>query len=388
MNGFEFAPSYWQLPVGSIIQAAFNLSSQNYLRCDGSVVLRASYPTLAAQLPNVGVFTPVIRIQASNPQYIAGACSVGATVVAPAASGTLTQYSTNNGVTWTAGPAVASALATHVINTGVNFVAACAGVVPYYSATGTSGWNAATGAAVGTNQNCYAATNGAGAVLLCNGNNQVYSSSNNGTSYTTVTTAAGGNVMGGSPVVYAGGSGTTWIIFGYSSSVGVGMQTAAVANGPWTAVQSLPWGGASIASACSDGAGNVLAVIGGSSIAWVSNNSGVTWREVLLPLSTSAGAANASFANGRWFVALGSGDFACSSDTYSWSYIPAISIGLGNCIIVNSGANYCVVSLTGIATMTEDATKMCLPTSRRSYTVGGTMQIVSVANWQEWIKVQ
>jgi len=218
---------------------------------------------------------------------------------------------------------------------------------------------------------------------------------NSGTTFSTYAiTGAGG---AGSPIVWTG---TTWVLFCSGATAGVGLQTSTTGLvSSWTAQFSAPWGVNPISNACSDGAGNILAVSAYSSVAWVSNNSGTTWKETLLPALSNG---SCSYANGRWFVTsysviegslFADGGMAVSSDLLSWTYVPQFSqpntsTSSVPTYVAYSGGNYISVNALAASvaiTSTENTAQMYLPRSMRSGTTS-LAPLVGATNWQEWIK--
>ena len=398
-NGYssQFLGSF---PVGSVIQSPANINDPSWLRLDGSIITRASYPALSALMPGVGTFTPTSRTLAATPA--ASAMSVnGANIVVPGASGaSAVQYSSNAGVSWTLAttPASFSVNTNGLIYTGTNFFAlggpANTGIYSP-SGTGSGAWTASTGITSGPTT---CATNGAGTILAPAGGSMNIST-NNGATFSSYSFVGAGGA--GSPIVYTG---TQWLLFcGASGAAGQGLQTSTTGLvGSWNPLISPPWDNTQIYAACSDGAGNVLAVSAASSVAWASNNNGTTWRQTLLP-STSAGSC--SYANGRWFVAsevqavnsfYSDGSCSVSSDLQSWVTVPLMGTPdmtnnqAAGIYVGYSGGNYIAigggVSLgSTLLTSTENATQLYLPASRRQGMVTN-FSINSIANWQEWIK--
>lgn len=383
-----------QFPVPSIIQSPGTLNDPSWLRCDGSIVTRTSYPALSAAMSQVGVFTPVSRALAATPSA-AAVIANGVNVVAAAPTGASgVQYSGNSGVTWSAAttPASFQIVPNGLVNAGTKYFALGTTSTGAISTdlTGSGTWTAST-SLTGSPTTC--ATNGSGVILAPVGSSINYSS-NSGASFTqysiTGSTAA-------APIVYTG---TTWVLFCSGSTAGVGLQTSTTGLvSSWTAQFSAPWSVQVISNACSDGAGNILAVILGSSIAWVSSNSGASWRETLLP-APSVGAC--SYANGRWFVPnyniygptlYADGSMSVSSDLLLWVLAPSFSqASTPNTATVTyvaySGGNY--VSVNALAasvavTNTENTAQLYLPRSVRSGSASN-VPLVGVANWQEWIK--
>lgn len=400
-------------PVGTIIQSPANISDPNWLRCDGSIITRAAYPALSAAMPGVGTFMPTVR--AATPYFFGAASTQGPCI---ASNGTnmicLTSttgnnsimISTNYGVTWAA---VTSGISsTYSFSgtalAGANFVAGVCNALcqpGYASASAPATWTLATGVTLSGSGSSTIAASAAGSVVMCYGG-QGWVSTNSGVSYS-VSTGLLLLPAVNPPIVWTG---TQFIAFTAGITNGLGYQYSATgAASSWSTAAIVPWGYQLISGACSDGAGNVLVVIANSSIAWVSSNGGTSWRETLLPF---AAAGSCSYANGRWFVPMyvfagayyADGSVAVSADTYTWFLVPSMACtntsanSSSNTVIAYAGGNYCALNNAGNGnvpvTSTEVTTQMYLPNSRRSGFSGasGSYQLISAANWQEWIKVQ
>jgi hypothetical protein len=402
--------------VGDVCMSPVNFNDPNWMRMDGSILVRANYPVYSGMCGNVGTFTPTIRV---TPGVIGnmGIATNGTTIIAcqgATAGGNNLMYSTNGGVTWTTLPASGTGVnsAPAVIQwNGWCYSAFTSGAsTGYYSSTsaGTGGWVAITGSpyiqTVAANL-----TNGTMvAVLASPGGGSVFVSTNAAVPNFSIATTPSLANLAGSQVVCAG---TQFIIFGYSfANVGY-MYSATGASGTWTGVANPPWGTQPVTGAASDGAGNVLVTFPGSSIAYASSNGGATWRQVLLPANTTTSGYNGtSYANGKWFVSMVSanssslytyGDMAVSSDLLTWTLVPGISYPSANVNssyatqVVCQGGNY-ILSSQGVSanslsityTATEDTTKMYLPTSKRQTMSSAVNFGNGAANYQEWIKVQ
>lgn len=356
------------MPVGSIIQAPFTLTDPAWKRCDGSKIDRTLYPLLAAQVINIGGFVPTIRTPASIPSR--GLC-VGnntSTVVASAANNSL-QYSTNNGVTWSAS---SNLPISGIVWTGVNFVTSGVNGAsgPYYATTG-AGFLNATGAGVPAGGDGTIACDTTGIVLLHQVGDGVYRSTNHGQAYTAISLVSASNTT--TPLVWTGQS---FIAFG--SSTNSNYQTSpSGSTGTWT-LRTGPWSSA-VLQAVSDGAGKVLILIGTGLFSSIDH--GNTWVLVLTPTATST-LSTLSCANGKFTISVtNSSEVTISSDLISFISVPGmVAANSATTATAYAGGNYCFVGPSGITTATEDSTKMYLPTSRR-------ISNIHVANYQEWIKV-
>ena len=403
-----------QLPVPSIIQSPGAISDPNWLRCDGSIITRASYPALSAAMPTVGSFTPTVRAAlpsaASFGSGYASIASNGTNMVACTAStGNFSIcVSTNYGVTWasvTSGIS-ASCQFSGMALAGSNFVAGVYNATSqpaYCLASSPTTWSIATGVTLGGPGYASIAANSAGLVVMLF-NSVGYVSSNSGVSYSASTgLTVPASVTNNTPVVWTG---TQFIAFTAGTENGQGgyQSSTSGAASTWSTNAFPPWGIYAISGACSDGAGNVLVVSAGVSLAWASRNGGTTWNQVMLPFNA---VGTCSYANGRWFVPmyyyLGGGSFsdgsmAVSGDMYTWFFVQNLynmSYTANTQLspsVVYAGGNYCSATFTGTTaipvTFTENTAQMYLPTSRRSSapTTGGFWQLAAVTNNQEWIK--
>lgn len=181
------------VPIGAILigSSGFTPDPAKYLRCDGSLVTRATYTNLST-LPDGMTATP--RTVAGAATYSEGATDgAGNIVISGDSIGSNTVHvSTNSGATW-ATQAVGAALSfTHFAWMGgsVNkFIAIAAGsstTTHAYASVPTS-WTTAT--TLTTKEWSGVAANGAGtvAVVVCNDDGTTYSSSN-GTSFSSAGT--------------------------------------------------------------------------------------------------------------------------------------------------------------------------------------------------------
>lgn len=423
------------LPVGAIVKSPVSISDPNWKRCDGSILPRALYPLLSSRIPAVGSFTPTIRTPAAPipaPNY--GSATIAAsngTVIVTAVDQTSTgvttgtqglQYSTTGGASWALATTPVGFLAVGLAWTGTHFVCtgflynsggggyiACAlvssdGIVWTQSAAIPGAASYALGSCVANSSGTVLAMAFPDGATFGGMMSHMFISTDNGGSYAAMTPQpfwCGGNLSYPCMVW----TGTKFIIFGASTALGSGMQWSTTgASGTWSIVPLLPWGNASVVSACSDGAGNVLVTVGTNSdlpmggVAYASRDNGNTWAPVQLPGWGFA----CSYSNGRWFIAMGDwsytnvGAFAVSADMSCWSYVPLAyqygQFGVGNsgsCVMVSALGNYCAINTFGVTTLTEDTTNMYLPVTSVSFSYSGinASQGSYAQSYYDWIKV-
>jgi hypothetical protein len=90
-------------PVGSLIQAPFNVVDASYLACDGRALTRIDYPVLASCLPNVGVFSRSTagEVQLPVTPNTCTAVNNGTLWAIPAGAGTNNILTSPDGSSWT-----------------------------------------------------------------------------------------------------------------------------------------------------------------------------------------------------------------------------------------------------------------------------------------------
>ena len=147
-----------------------------------------------------------------------------------------------------------------------------------------------------------------------------------------------------------------------------------------------------------------MVITGNSSVVWVSNNGGTNWVQRLLPAipnsSGSAAVYGVSYANGRFFVSVytynssspqSNGDMVISTDLNNWNYVQGLGpIGSPVNVAYVGSVNYILTvnsTATTVISATENTAQMYLPVTRRPFSVAN-VNLISVANYQEWIKVQ
>jgi hypothetical protein len=382
-------------PIGSIVQAPYNLTDSAYLPCDGRKVLRATYPRLSDCLPSIGTFTATSRTKGATPTSSAIANN-GTLWVVTGAVGTSNLHSTTDGITYTPRTTPATCDIRSVLHDGTNFVAAnaVAGAMQY-SANGTA-WSTsatATVAAPGSTalQTCMTWASSLGTVgRFCLGAGAtaagtVYTSDDRGVTWTARTSG-----LAAINVFHVCWTGQKYI------------ATSSTANTIYTSTDGITWvaqampfataaATAGFGSIISDGNGKVLwvgAVNTGNSLV-VSLDHGATWSIKILYDATGAvipfaAATNsvANYTNGR-FIVLGAASqlSVISTDLVGWTVSGDFALGNTGTVSHKSGVYLQNVTFnsTAASTLTEDATYMRLP-----YTVPSGAQ----GNKTDFIKVQ
>lgn len=379
-------------PIGSVIQAPYNLTDANYLPCLGQKVVRASYPALSACLPSVGTFTATTRTRNSvESQKAACATATHFVINADGATSTAIQTSTD-AVTWTLRTTPTTNNVFSLLTDGTNVVAAVAGAAgAWYSTDSAATWTASTGAVapLATSQQTvmsFAPSLGTvGRFGFVSGTNFYYSD-NRGVSFTAVAT--------GAVLYHVTYTGTQWIGIG-------GTNVYASANGTsgWAQVSTPKGFGSADASALyaivSDGAGKVL-VTGLAGSVLTSLDGGSTWAR--RRFGSSMGGvisliASPNYANGRFFVYCTDVAYygvMCSADLQAWVPFtePGAAVGTSGAIAYKAGV---YVEVSGNSTVgtswVEDTSKMYLPLPNQG---GLSVGITSDAwnNNQTWIKAK
>ena len=119
-------------PIGSIVQAPYNITDAAWLPCQGQRILRATYPQMSACQPTVGVFTATQR---TKPGTSSGSamCVQGANFVLAGPTGASAIITTPDGVTYTSRTTPAGTTVASLVSDGTNVVAAAVGANPLYS---------------------------------------------------------------------------------------------------------------------------------------------------------------------------------------------------------------------------------------------------------------
>ena len=388
-------------PVGSIVQAPYNLTDPNYLPCDGRRVSRSLYPKLSACLPSIGTFTATSRTKAAVPTSSAIAAD-GTNWVVTGPVGTNNLYTTPDGITYTARTTPAACDIRSILNDGTNFVAAngvAGGGAMQYSSNNGVTWNTSATATVGSLatsfQTCmaYAPTLGAnGRFCLAQGSSlSAWTSDDRGVTWTARTTglAASGQIFHvcwtGQKFIATCGTATTI----YTSTDGI----------TWVA-QLLPFvttaATATAGSIVSDGSGKVLSILDSNKVI-TSLDHGVTWavRFFIEPATTSTVSTSighvANYTNSRFsFFSAGTGWLLSSTDLVGWSLTgdipsPATTAAARAAMSYKAGV-YLVNSdnaTTQAYTVTEDTSYLRLPLGAQSGSTGSTWN-----NFIPFIKVQ
>ena len=384
------------VPVGTIIEApySFGVTNTDYLLCDHTKVVRATYPKLSEQYPSAfGTFTPTVRTLNSLPSSNAGASNGTIWAVAGVAGVTAIQTSPD-GVTWTNRTTPADANVRSILWLGGTRWAAMradVGAQPLYSSDNAVTWTAASGAVVtdsGAYQCCaaYASTIGAsGRIVLAVGTTSVYTSDDFGVTYTVRATGLGVNVFN---VCWTG----TRFVATTTSTTAVAVSTDGIT---WTSVLTpvaLTAATASTGFIASDGAGRVVitsnASLAGQYGIFVSQDSGATWSQRLLPSyvgSTYFGLQTTlfpSFTNGLFFLSGNSSGGVVSADLKTFITVSDVNVlqVYGN-VISNAGIYLCAKASVTVPTLVNDTTKMYLPGQVTAAPSSGSYALTSHPQW-------
>lgn len=384
-------------PVGSIIQAPYNLTDPAWLPCDGRRVLRATYPRLSACLPSIGTFTATSRTKTAAPTSSAIAANATSWVVTGAV-GTNNLYTTPDGITYTARTTGNIADTRSILSDGTNLVAAngaLSGSSSHYSTDGGVTWvQTATGVILApTNglQTCmtWAPTLGTvGRFCTASGGTPFYTSDDRGVTWTTRNPGLGG-------VFHVCWTGQKFI------------ATGATANTILTSTDGITWvtqtmpflttaASSTLGSIISDGAGRVLWLDAETNAGRVftSLDHGVTWNVrsfAAVGPSTAAPsilafqtAATANYTNGRFFITGQSNSQAytyVSTDSIAWtlmdfsqtySFAATFSFKAGVYLVNPNAAGATAFTLT------EDTTFIKLP-------YGAQNQNSGTAGWNNFM---
>ena len=382
-------------PVGSIVQAPYNLTDSDYLPCDGRAVLRATYPLLSACLPNIGTFTATARTKPFTPTSSAIAAN-GTVWVVTGAVGTNNLYTTPDGITYTARTTPTAACDVRsILWDGVNFVAAvqAGSNGTLYSSDGGVTWTATVSTsavtASGALQTCMThaptlGTVGRFCMVVSNGN--FFTSDDRGVTWTSRSNGLGGTVFhvcwtgqkfialtGTQNVIYTSTDGITWV-----SQATTFFSQAATAN---------------TGSIISDGAGKVL---------WIDQNKvitsldhGVTWAGRAFGVEISGGILSFSnpgttawYTNGRFFF-HGNQTFSSYSsvDLIGWAQ-SKIAATISTAFGISHKAGVYLInndnSTTAAFTAVEDTSRIALPGSSQNAAVSNG----SWNNFMPFIKVK
>jgi hypothetical protein len=357
-------------PVGSSIQAPYNIADASYMPHDYRKLLRATYPKLSPCLPSIGVFTAVARTKTGTPTSSAIANN-GTNWVVTGVVGTNNLYYTPDGITYTATTTPASQDIRSVLNDGTNFVAVgTGGGNPLYSSTGTGTWSVSASAVLTNNstlQTCMTWASSLGTVgrfCVVNNSFNFHTSDDRGVTWTARNHGLGSNAFhvcwtgqkfiattGTANVIYTSTDGITW------STFIMPFPTSAA-----TATKGGP---------ISDGSGKVLWVDGTTNAIYTSLDHGVTWSQRLFANPLAAGGIIAlsnsgapSYTNGRFFLPTVSGVLLVSTDLIGWAFADTPTAIAYTAGIAYKGSVYlCNVdnSTTAAYTLTEDTTYMRLP---------------------------
>jgi hypothetical protein len=382
-------PNAGSMPVGSIVQAPYNLTDTAWLPCDGRLVRRSLYPKLSACLPSIGTFTATSRTKAATPTGN-GIANNGTLWVVSGAVGAANLYSSTDGITFTPRTTPALCNVRSILHDGTNFVAAnaVAGAMQY-SANGTA-WSTsatATVAAVATAvQTCMTWASSLGTVgrfCLAISNTQVYTSDDRGVTWTQRTTGITGVI---DHVCWTGQkfiatTETSQLL--HTSTDGITWTSQTM---PFTTNSSSP----SLGAIISDGNGLVLWADGNSNLIYTSVNHGVDWtqRQFSLPsgVINLTGSVVPSYTNGRFFLTSSTSGTWSSIDLVGW-----LNTDIPNAVTFGSTINYKAgvylvnanASTPAAYTLTEDTTYLRLP-----YGGQNSVSTTTWNNFMPFIKVQ
>lgn len=374
-------------PVGSIVQAPYNLTDPAHLPCDGRRVLRATYPRLSACLPSIGTFTATSRAKSATPTSSAIAAD-GTNWVVTGAVGTSNLYTTPDGITYTARATPGATDTRTLLHTGTNFVAAGPNGNAMYSPTGTT-WTAsasssaqATASMLQTSMTYAPGLGGAnGRIYLCGG------------------TAAGGWTSDDHGVTWTVRVSGAFILYHVCWTGQNFIATGSAANTIYTSTDGITWAAQTmpfatsaatptLGSIISDGNRKVLLVNATSNYIATSTDHGATWSlrtffdqngtQIALTAATNA---VANYTNGRFFIFASGVQFTLiSTDLAGWSISGEFAVGNTGCISHKAGVYLQNVTFntTAASTIVEDTSYMRLP-----YTVPSAGQ----GNKTDYIKV-
>lgn len=378
------------VPVGSIIQAPFNLTDPAWLPCNGQIVNRADYPLLSACVPGVGVFTKTDRTRGVTPTSNALATNGSIWVMQGAPTGSLGIVTTPDGVTYTGRTTSSGLDVRSIIHDGVKFVAVGATGTAHTSSDGVS-WSSGGSVQAQANslQSCLAFSptlGSVGRICLASGAN-FYTSDDHG-----VTWATRAHGIPGCEAFHV-----TWTGQKFIALTSVANIILTSADGITWAKVTLPITLAastvSAGSIASDGAGKVVIVSAAAPYQTLTSiDHGATW--VVRFFSGATGAvfipSVASYTNGKFLLAgSGGGGYGVvtSTDLSVWSALLPVP-SLKAAFSYKGGVYYCAAAdSSGDATLVEDTTKIQLPYSTQG--VGFTSG--SVSSWNNnlpWIKVK
>jgi len=376
------------LPVGSIVQAPYNLTDPAYLPCDGRKVLRADYPLLSACLPSIGTFTATSRTKSAAPTSSAIATN-GTVWVVTGAVGTSNLYYTSDGITYNVTTTPATWDTRSILWDGTNFVAISSnGNAPVYSTTGATWTQSASGAvncAPSSLQTCATWASSLGTVgrfCFAGGTSAFYTSDDRGVTWTARAHGLGGNVFhvcwtgqkfiattGVGGVIYTSTDGITWV----SQYVGFGNTASATAG-----------------SIISDGNGRVVWVFGASQMQ-ISLDHGATWSQRkfgALTGSVDISSGGIWYTNGRFIMGTSVKTVLMSTDAIGWHEVPVFGLlysPFGG-FSYKSGVYLCNAdnNTTAAYTLVEDTSYMRLPMPAQN-TVNNNL---SWNNYMPFIKVK
>lgn len=336
-NGVEWATAGDE--IGDTITTARTLSAPTWLLCDGSVYLKSSYTTLAGLIGSVPSNTPWTSVAGGS---IGGASyslarAPNGNLVTNDGANTTAQYSTDNGVTWTASSAMAinaelfAAGSTAVIGTVRNTDTTATTV----STTNGTSW-AAGGSFAGTYRPECIASNGVSNFVIGGSagggasTSEARYSTNSGTTWNTSSTPSGGNWAA--------------VAFGNSLFMMVDRINGYVITSPdgvtWTNKTALGFSVSAVGGvAYGGGAWLIAAVSGGNTAFKRSTDNGATWTDGAA-LPETASIESMLYMSGIGFVAgSNSGRIFVSADGIaSWKKYVGDSTGKAYTGMVNNGS--------------------------------------------------
>ena len=385
-------------PVGSIVQAPYNLTDLAYLPCDGRKVVRATYPLLSACLSSIGTFTGTNRTKPVT-SVTAAICTHGLNyVMSGIAGGAGGIVTTPDGITFTQRTTPAGTTVVSLISDGTNIVGAANGASPVYSTDGGSTFAATATAGTITASTsptamAHAPTLGVnGRFCIANiSAAQVATSDDRGVSWTLRTHGLGFTVMH-----------VCWTGTKYIATLNTAGFVGVSSDGITWALQAMPFrtnpSSAAGGGIVSDGAGKVLWVDVFQSLIFVSLDHGAVWSKRTLGSASNGTAtgyllvATPSFANSRFFISVNmsnlnaSCSFLTSADLQGWvpildAYSPSMSSTANVMAHKSSVYFFNDATTTACQTLVEDTTKMYLPNNSQSEGSGSN-------NFLPFIKVQ
>lgn len=394
----QFTGGGGKSPVGSIVQAPYNLADPDYLPCDGRAVLRSQYPLLSACLSNIGTFTATARTKPAVPTSSAIAAN-GTSWVVTGSVGVSNLYTTPDGITYTARTTPAASDVRSILFDGVNFVTARNDAGgggtgnPMYSTDGGTTWTVSASSApvpLTALQTCmtHAPTLGTvGRFCMATSGGNFFTSDDRGVTWTSRAHGLGGSAFQ-----------VCWTGQKFIATTGTSSVIYTSADGIAWASQKVPFSvnpaSANTGSIVSDGAGKVLWHVSTAQPFATSTDHGVTWsRRRVGSEDGSQATFNAAgttpwCTNGRFFIASNSHQTVySSSDLVAWVFDSGIIGANGTFGISHKSGVYLLnnfATTDGAQTIVEDTTKMTLPSGYQNVATSNG----SWNNFMPFIKVK